>query len=116
MSDKIKIGKHGENLAAEFMVSKGWQIVARNYKFGKAEIDLIVTKEDWLLFIEVKTRSTFHFGEPEEFVDMKKVNLIYFAAEQYIFKNDWRGKVRLDVISVRLGEKVVIEHFEDGLS
>jgi len=116
MSDKIKIGKAGENLAADFMLSKGWEIVARNFRYGKAEIDIIAKKDDWLLFIEVKTRSSSDFGEPEAFVDNKKIFQIYYAAEEYIFSRDWKGHVRFDVISVKIGSEPEIVHFEDAMS
>jgi putative endonuclease len=80
MSDKIKTGSKGENLAAEFLKTKGFEIVARNYRFKKAEIDLIIRRENWLIFVEVKTRSSSNFGEPEEFVDDYKANMIFQAA------------------------------------
>ena len=116
MTDKMKIGRAGENLAARFMAEKGWEIVHRNFRYGKAEVDLIVRKDDWLLFIEVKTRSSDDFGEPEDFVDDKKIFQIYYAAEEYIFTRDWEGHVRFDVISVKLGNPPVVEHFEDAIS
>jgi putative endonuclease len=116
MTDKTQIGRRGENIAADYLVKQGFEIVARNYRFGKAEIDLIVKREDWLLFIEVKTRSSFDFGEPEEFLQDFQINRIMNAAENFIFAIDWHGKVRLDVISVKLGKETVIEHFEDAIN
>jgi putative endonuclease len=116
MTDKMEIGRAGENLAANFMAAKGWEIVVRNYRYGKAEIDLILKKDDWLLFVEVKTRSSSDYGEPEAFVDDKKIFQIQYAAEHYIFSTDWRGKVRFDVISVKFGKPPVVEHFEDAIS
>ena len=116
MTDKTQIGRRGENLAADYLVKQGFEIVARNYRYGKAEIDLIVKREDWLLFIEVKTRSSFDFGEPEEFLQDFQINRIMNAAENFIFAIDWQGKVRLDVISVKLGKETVIEHFEDAIN
>src|SRR5687768_14780046 len=103
MSDKIKTGNLGEDIAAEFLKKKGFEIVTRNYRFKKAEIDIIVKKENWLLFIEVKTRSSNAFGEPEEFVDEFKAHRIFEAAEEYIFSTDWKGHIRFDVISVKIG-------------
>ena len=106
----------GEALAANFLKEKGFDIVARNYRFRKAEIDLIARKENWLLFIEVKTRSSSHYGEPEEFVDIKKMNRIFDAAEEYIYATDWHGHIRFDIISVKLGWETEIKHFEDALN
>jgi putative endonuclease len=116
MSDKIKTGSKGENLAAQFLVGKGFEIVARNYRFKHAEIDLIVKREDWLIFVEVKTRTSNAFGEPEEFVDEFKARKIYEAAEEYIFSKDWQGNVRFDVVSVKIGSETEIEHFEDAIN
>jgi len=103
-------------LAADFLVEKGFQILERNYRYKHAEIDLIVQKNDWVLFIEVKTRSSFEFGEPEEFVDDRKANRIFEAAEEWIFSTDWKGHIRFDIISVRLDLNPVIEHFEDAIN
>jgi putative endonuclease len=116
MSDKIKTGNKGEKLAADFLQKKGFEVVARNYRFKKAEIDLIVKRENWMIFVEVKTRSSSAFGEPEEFVDEGKGYRIFEAAEEYIFSTDWRGHIRFDIISVKLGREVVIEHFEDAIN
>jgi putative endonuclease len=116
MSDKIKTGNKGEKLAAEYLENKGFEVVAKNYRFKKAEIDLIVKRDNWLIFVEVKTRSSIAFGQPEEFVDDKKGFRIFDAAEEYIFSNDWRGHIRFDIISVKLGGEVVIEHFEDAIN
>lgn len=114
MSDKIKTGNEGETLAAEFLRNKGFEIVARNYRYKHAEIDLIVQKENWLLFVEVKTRSSSSFGEPEAFVDSRKANKIFEGAEQYMFENDWHGNIRFDIVSVKTGAKPEVVHFEDA--
>lgn len=111
----MQTGAEGENAAAEFLVGKGYEILERNYRCGRAEIDLIVRKKNWLVFVEVKTRSSSSYGFPEEFVDNAKEQLILMAAENYIYKIDWQGNVRYDIISV-LGSGVHrgIEHFEDA--
>jgi len=116
VSDKIKTGNKGERLAAEFFQEKGWDVVARNYRYGKAEIDLIIQRDDWVIFIEVKTRSSTAFGEPEDFVDGLKINRIFDAAEEWIYANDWHGHIRFDIVSVKLGEETLIEHFEDAIN
>jgi putative endonuclease len=116
MSDKIQIGKQGEDLAADFLQRKGFTVVARNYRHRHAEIDLIVQKEDWLIFVEVKTRSSSAFGEPESFVDWKKGRKIMEGAEEYIFSTDWHGHIRFDIISVKLGNPPEVVHFEDAIN
>lgn len=116
MSDKIKTGNKGETLAAEFLEEKGFTILERNFRFNHGEIDLIAQRENWVLFIEVKTRSSSLYGEPEEFVDSRKINKIFEAAEEWIFTTDWKGHIRFDIISVKLGDRPVIEHFEDAIN
>ena len=116
MSDKTEIGRRGENLAMEFLESKGFTVAARNFRYGKAEIDLIVKRENWMLFIEVKTRSSVSYGQPEEFLSNLQINRIFDAAEEYIFRVDWKGNVRFDVVTVKLGNEVVIEHLEDAIN
>ncbi len=116
MSDKIRTGNKGENMAADFLREKGFEIVAQNYRFKHAEIDLIIKKGEWIIFVEVKTRSSTDFGEPEEFVNDKKARKIFEAAEEYIFSNDWHGHIRFDIVSVKLGREVEIEHFEDAIN
>jgi putative endonuclease len=116
VSDKIEIGRLGENLAAEFLTKKGWEIVNRNYRHGKAEIDLIVRRDDWTIFVEVKTRSSSVYGEPEDFVTEFQARKIYEAAEEFIFSTDWQGHVRFDIVSIKLGNPPEIEHVEDAIN
>ncbi|MEQ8425076.1 MAG: YraN family protein [Cyclobacteriaceae bacterium] len=115
MTDKIKKGNKGEELAAAYLQKKGYEVVQRNYRYRRSEIDLIVKKDNWLIFVEVKTRSSISFGYPEEFVDEKKVAKILEGAEQFLHEGDWQGNVRYDIISVRLKNGISeIEHFEDA--
>jgi putative endonuclease len=118
VSDKIKTGNKGEALAAEFLEGKGYQIVARNFRHGKAEIDLIARKGEWVLFVEVKTRASTEYGEPEDFVQGFQVGRIYDAAEEWIFSTNWQGHIRFDIITVKLfhDDNPVIEHHEDAIN
>jgi putative endonuclease len=115
MSDKIKKGKEAEDMAADFLLKQGYEIVMRNYRYQRSEIDLIVRKDNWLIFVEVKMRSSDAFGYPEEFVDYKKAKNIVFGAEQYTFDNDYQGNVRYDVVAISMRDGVPeIRHFEDA--
>ncbi|MFT4031795.1 MAG: YraN family protein [Siphonobacter sp.] len=110
-------GQKGEDLAAELLEKKGYEIVRRNYRAGKAEIDLIARQDNWLVFVEVKTRSNLHFGFPENFITPKKVTLLRQGADQYVYETNWQGNVRFDVISViQTGKTFQLDHFEDALS
>lgn len=115
MSDKIKKGKEGEDLAADFLKGLGYEIVERNYRHKRSEIDLIVKKDNWLVFVEVKMRSSDAFGFPEEFVDYKKAKNIVTGAEQYTYDNKYDGNVRYDVVAISMrGNEPDIRHFEDA--
>jgi putative endonuclease len=114
MTDKIKRGNEGECLAADFLKLKGFEIVARNYRHKHCEIDLIVSVNGLIVFVEVKTRTSSAFGEPEDFVDRKKAAKIFEGAEQYIFENNWNGNIRFDIVSVKVGGQPEITHFEDA--
>jgi len=114
MTDKIKTGNKGEELAANFLANKGYEIVARNYRYKHSEIDLVVKKETLLVFVEVKTRSSSVFGEPESFVTPKKAAKVLEGAEQFMIENDWHGNIRFDIVSVKTGTTYVIDHFEDA--
>lgn len=116
MTDKMETGAIGENLAAEYLTKKGFQVVARNFRCRKAEIDMIVKRDNWLIFVEVKTRSSNAWGEPESFVNSLQRRLIYDAAEEYIYKTDWQGHIRFDIVSVKPGLRPEIVHFEDAIS
>jgi putative endonuclease len=115
VSDKIKKGKEGEDMAARFLVEKGFEIIERNYRHKRYEIDLIVKKDNWLVFVEVKLRSSDAFGYPEDFVDYKKAKNVIDGAEQYTYENNWQGNVRFDIVSIRLlKDKTEIVQIEDA--
>lgn len=116
MTDKIETGATGEKLAADFLMKKGFEVVERNFRSRKAEIDLIVKRGDWLIFVEVKTRNSNAWGEPESFVSNLQRQLIFQAAEDYIYKTDWQGHIRFDIVSVKPGASPELVHFEDAIS
>lgn len=108
-------GKKGEVAAANFLRSKGFEVLATNYRFHKAEIDIIASKDNLLVFVEVKTRSTNWFGFPEQSVDKKKQQLISLAATNYIEENKITTEIRFDVISLtKSASGFDIHHIEDA--
>ncbi|MCD9016434.1 YraN family protein [Parachryseolinea silvisoli] len=115
-STHLEIGKRGEQLAATFLEKKGYQILVRNYRASYTEIDLIVKRDNWIIFVEVKTRSSTAFGEPEQAVSALKARHIFRAAEHYIYSTNWQGHVRFDVVAVKLGFEPAIDHFEDAIN
>ncbi len=108
------IGNEGEELAKKYLVEAGYKIIATNFRYKRAEIDLIAEKEKRIIFVEVKTRSGNAFGEPEAFVSKKKASLIIDAADHFIYMNNWLFDIRFDIISVAVNPEVKIYHFEDA--
>ena len=72
MSKNNELGLEGEKLATDFLKSKGYKIIENNYRYRRAEIDIIAVHKGTLIFVEVKTRSNFNYGEPEHAVDEHK--------------------------------------------
>lgn len=114
MNDRAKTGKAGEESAATYLESKGYEVLIRNYRYKHAEIDLIVRKGSFIVFVEVKTRSYSFYGEPEAFVDSRKAATVIRAAEQYTYENKYDGNIRFDIVSVKTGTNPEIVHFEDA--
>ena len=116
-SNNIAFGKRGEKIAIDYLVSKGYKILEENWRFKRAEIDIIAKdKEGVLIFIEVKTRSYTFFGEPEVFVDEKKKKLLLDAASQYMKTINYEWAIRFDIIGIVIDKSnnVKISHFEDA--
>ncbi|MBP7184505.1 MAG: YraN family protein, partial [Saprospiraceae bacterium] len=106
----------GEELACNFLVKKGYSILERNWRYKKAEIDIIAMKDDVLIFIEVKTRKNANFGNPEEFVSEKKQKFMLEAAPIYMEKINHEWEIRFDIIGIVLRESVTLDivHIEDA--
>jgi putative endonuclease len=115
MTSKMQTGADGEDAAADYLITKGYEILVRNYRYQRAEVDLIVQKGNWLVFVEVKTRSNNDFGFPEEFVDKEKEENVFLAAAEYMYKINWEGNVRYDIVAVLgTGFDREVVHFEDA--
>ncbi len=115
MAEHNALGKKGEKLAVDFLVEKGYDILEKNYRYLKSEIDIIAQKQDTIVVVEVKTRSTPEFGNPQDFVKPKQIQSLVKAIDHYIASNDLDVEVRFDIIAIiknKLGVKV--EHLEDA--
>lgn len=115
MAKHNETGNRGEAIAAAYLAAQGWEILERNWRFSRAEIDIIAKEGKVLVFVEVKTRSTDYFGKPEEFVSFRKEQLMTDAAGVYMEKTSHDWEIRFDIISVILkGEQHRLEHFRDA--
>jgi putative endonuclease len=110
-------GRLGEDLAHRYLRSHGCTIVARNYRprGGAGEIDVVAWQGERLLFVEVKTRATAEFGEPEAAVDVEKRDRLQRAARDYARRADieW-ARTRFDIVSIVLETPVRIEWIRDA--
>lgn len=112
--DNKIIGDSGEKLAEAYLISKGYRILAKNYKTSLGEIDLVATDETSLVFVEVKTRRGLGYGYPSEAVTFIKQKKISQVAAQYIkhFRL-YDVPVRFDVIEVYISDGE-INHIENA--
>ena len=115
MAQHNELGKKGEQLAVDFILEKGYEIVARNYRFDRAEVDIIAKQNDILAIIEVKSRSRTFFGNPEDFVKPKQIKNLIKAVDEYVTVNDLDVEVRFDIIAItKNGKNYSIEHLENA--
>lgn len=115
MAEHNDLGKLGEDLATKYLIGKGYPILARNWRNGRDEIDIIARDGEWLVIVEVKTRTSEYFGEPETAVTNAKQKSLVRAAEAYIFAFDYKGETRFDVIGILFDHgKVRLNHVPDA--
>lgn len=112
----IERGKAGENIAADFLQKKNYQILETNWRFGRAEVDLIAKDGETLVFVEVKTRSYDYYGPAEAFVSDHKETLLIDAAHAYMDAIEHEWAIRFDVIGILLRPdgNAEINHIEDA--
>ncbi len=115
MAEHNELGKKGEQLAVDFLLKNNYKIIERNYRFDRAEVDIIAKKDAILAIVEVKTRSTKDFGNPQDFVKPKQIKNLVKAVDEYINENDLDLEVRFDIIAI-VKEKngYDIEHLENA--
>ena len=115
MANHNKLGKEGEQLAVDYLLKNGYSIVARNYIYQKAEVDIIAKKDDILAIVEVKTRSTSDFGNPQDFLKPKQIQRIIKAVDAFVISKKLDVEVRFDIIAiVKTGKQFNIEHLENA--
>jgi putative endonuclease len=115
MAESHNLGIEGEELARDHLVKHGFKILHRNWKAGKREIDIVAENKDFIVFIEVKTRTDDYYMHPRHAVTSEKQKSIIFAAEKYIQRYNISKESRFDIVSIiSNGKSVEIEHIEDA--
>ena len=115
MAEHNELGKKGEQLAVDYLMKKGYKIRDKNWRYQKAEVDIIAEKDGILAVVEVKTRSTDYFGNAQDFVKPKKIKLLVMAIDHYVISKDLELEVRFDIIGIiKKPNETKIEHLEDA--
>ncbi len=113
------LGRRGEDLAARYLVARGYELVARNWRCEVGELDLVARDGDCLAFVEVRTRRGEMLGSPEESVTSAKQARLIALAEAYVQAYDWSGDWRIDVVAVEIdrhGQVVRLDHYENAVT
>lgn len=113
-------GRDGETIASDFLIQKGYKIIEKNFHTKYGEIDLIVEKDEKLIFVEVKSKTGSDFGSPEEMINNRKLFQVRRTAEIYLLKNPDVTKrytsFRIDAVCMVLNEDKSINrinHYEN---
>ncbi|MCF8345768.1 MAG: YraN family protein [Bacteroidales bacterium] len=116
MASSHDFGAKAEEFAAEYLSSKGYCILHRNWTWGHKELDIVCTDGKTLVVVEVKARSMASFPPPEDLLSAKKEKMIMEASEHYLYQYAVRLPVRFDLLMViRTGAVLDIEHLEDAI-
>jgi putative endonuclease len=109
------LGKQGEDAACQYLITLSYEILARNYRYAKAEIDIIAQVGATLVFVEVKTRSSTSYGHPEDSVTATKQRLLLDAMDNYLEEQKISSEPRFDIIAVTIIQgKTDIHHIIDA--
>lgn len=115
MAQHNELGKKGERAAADFLKSKGYKVLALNWRKHRHEIDIVAENDEFIVFVEVKTRTSREWGNPEDFIGATKIRRIVNAADLYLKFYDIDKPARFDIISaVWDGVIFEIEHIDDA--
>ncbi len=118
MATHNELGKLGEEKAQQYLLSKEYKIRHCNWRSGRNELDIIAEKDGVLIIVEVKSRSSNYFGEPEEAVSEAKISRIVAATNDYVCDFNLDNEIRFDIISIVMKDTQTktfhIEHIEDA--
>jgi putative endonuclease len=115
MATHNQLGNKGEEIAVTYLLKNKYRILERNWRYKKAEIDIIAIKKGVLAVVEVKTRSSDYFGNPQDFVNQKKIQLLVNAVNEYVLTKNLDVEVRFDIIAIlKTNEQFEITHLKDA--
>lgn len=115
MAKHNELGEIGEEMATEYLLRKGYIILEKNYRYDRAEVDIIAEDKNQIVIVEVKTRTSDFFGDPQQFVTANKIKQLVKVANYYLIDNDIDMEARFDIVAILINKKQKrIEHFIDA--
>ena len=116
MATHNELGALGEQIAVDYLIERGYQIIERNWSNGHKEIDIVAKDGDTIVIVEVKTRRSTYLVEPETAVDVFKQRNLIWAANSFVNRFQYDNDVRFDIISIVIdsNNEKRIEHIEDA--
>ena len=115
MPNNKEKGNDGEMIAENYLLSKGYTILDKNWMFKHLELDLVAMTNNTLVIVEVKLRAGDAYGKPEEFVSLKKQKNTIKAANAYILEKNLDYETRFDIVSIiKNNQELTIEHLIDA--
>lgn len=111
MAAHNQTGFSGESLALGYFIEKGYEILFQNWRYKHWEVDIIASRDGMLHFIEVKTRTSNKYGNPEDKVDTKKIRNLINASAEFLFQNPQWQRIQFDVLAVTLNEMAQVDYF-----
>lgn len=115
MSESYNRGRSGEQIAVNYLIAKGYKILNQNYRYQKAEVDIIAQKAGGLIAVEVKTRSNEDFGSPQEFLKPAQIQRIIRAVDHYVLIHNLELEVRFDIMAIVMSSAAYkIEHIKNA--
>ncbi len=117
MYNNRELGKLGEDEAVKYVKSQGYNILCRNFECSQGEIDIIAQDKKEIVFIEVKTRTGYFYGQPAEAVTFFKLKHLKSTIKYYLYKNNLEDEfVRIDIIEVLVcNGKIIINHIKKAI-
>ena len=111
MAQHIESGKLGEQLAEDYLRNQGFDILHRNWRHSRYEIDIIAIKNEVVHFVEVKLRSSKNYGMPEEHVSKKKFKFLTQAADEFLYQHPAYKHIQFDILSINTLPRADTEFF-----
>jgi len=118
-NDRQRLGRRGEQLAAQQLEAKGFDIVERNWRCETGELDLVARDGECLVAVEVRTRRGRSMGSPEESITTAKQARLIALGEAYVQESGWDGNWRIDVVAIemdRRGRVLRVAHYENAVT